>query len=68
MFTILLIFCYLVAFSLALLPEIRYHLIDRPTAQCVGCGTLHRERNKRAHGGGFKAYCSAVCMDTYRRN
>jgi len=25
MFTIVLIFCYLVAFSLALLPEIRYH-------------------------------------------
>lgn len=63
MYTIVLIFCYLVAFSLCLLPEIQYHLIDRPSSQCKNCGVFHRQRNKRSEGGGFKAFCSTVCFD-----
>jgi hypothetical protein len=62
MFTVTLTFCYLVALFL-LAQGIQSYWNDRPRAQCAQCGTLHRERNSRRDGGGFKGFCSTVCFD-----
>jgi hypothetical protein len=62
MYTVTLAGCYLVALWL-LVAGIRSYWNDRPQAQCVNCGIMHRERNLRAHGGRFKAFCSTVCFD-----
>lgn len=61
MYTVTLVFCHSVALFL-LVRAFRSYWEDRTSAHCVGCGTIHRQRNLRAHGGGFKAFCNDACM------